>query len=89
MCCDCALYVVFIAVFTVTFLYEFTEECFYFADNLKSQYMDVEFLQSDSPTWGKTFRDVQTVSRYSPPENHSNLIFFLTPSHAALIGTYR
>jgi hypothetical protein len=37
---------------------------FYFAENLKQQFIGVEMQQQFSPTWGKNFQDVATVEEY-------------------------
>jgi hypothetical protein len=59
------VYLVFMVLFTLDTATDLTDDRhFYFAENLKQQFIGVEMQQQFSPTWGKTFQDVATVEEY-------------------------
>jgi hypothetical protein len=59
------VYIVFLFLFTVQSTRALTEPDYYFfAANLKSQFIGVEFLPQHSPTFGKTFDDITTVEEF-------------------------
>jgi hypothetical protein len=59
---DIVVYVIFLVVYTIAAIIPYQDEDrFYFVDGIKGQFVDVEFGERFSPTWGKSMKDVATV----------------------------
>jgi hypothetical protein len=53
--------IIFVSFFTVYILFDHNADAYWIARGITTQIAEMEFLEEDSPTFGKTFNDIATV----------------------------